>query len=290
MSGGTSNRRRPAASASSSPRAETTGAASSRRSFSIGSAGHRVQCSTVSPLSAQTATAALPPTGGRRPRRDGGQLRRHRHRVVRLLPLRHGGRARVRPALLPERRSAHRHAVVVRDLRRGLHRPPARRHRLWPLRRSRRAPVDADLLAGDHGCRHLPHRPAAHVRHDRRVGACPAGPVAVRAGHWRRRRVGRSGAHGRRAFSARAPRTLGKLASDGRSGRVVPVDGRLRRGQHQPGRRGIPRVGLARAVPLEPRAHRRRLVHPSEDSRVAGIREAAAERSQGSAAARCRRP
>ena len=56
------------------------------------------------------------------------------------------------------------------------------------------------------------------------------------------------------------------------------------------GEEAIPRVGLARAVPVEPRAHRRRLVHPSEDSRVAGIRQAAAERSPGRAAARGRRP
>ena len=35
------------------------------------------------------------------------------------------------------------------------------------------------------------------VRHDRCVGARAARPVAVRAGHWRRRRVGRRGAHGR---------------------------------------------------------------------------------------------
>ena len=38
------------------------------------------------------------------------------------------------------------------------------------------------------------------------------------------------------------------------------------------GEEAIPRVGLARAVSVERRAHRRRPVHPSADSRVAGVR------------------
>ena len=75
------------------------------------------------------------------------QLHRHDDRVVRLLSLRHRRGAGVQPAVLSERRSADRHAVVVRHLRGRLSRPPARRHRLRPLRRPDRPQVDARQLA-----------------------------------------------------------------------------------------------------------------------------------------------
>ena len=58
---------------------------------------------------------------------------RHDDRVVRLLPLRHGRRARLQQALLPDVRPAGRHDGRVRHLRGRLRRAADRRHRLRPL-------------------------------------------------------------------------------------------------------------------------------------------------------------
>ena len=88
---------------------------------------------------------------------------RDHHRGLRLRPLRDGRRARLRQALLPRRRSGHRHAGGVRDVRRRLPRPPRRRRDLRPLRRQGRAQEDARARARDHGRRHRADRRAARA-------------------------------------------------------------------------------------------------------------------------------
>ena len=77
-----------------------------------------------------------------------------------------------------------RHAAGVRDLRRRVHRPPARRHRLRALRRPRRPQAGAGRHAADHGRRDVPHRPAADLRDDRGRGADPAGRVCGSSRAW----------------------------------------------------------------------------------------------------------
>ena len=98
----------------------------------------------------------------------------HRARVVRLLHLRHGRRAGVRRPVLQRRRARRRHAGRLRHVRRGLRRPPARRHPVRQHGRPHRPARDADRhdAADGHLDRH--HRPAADLRHDRHLGADPA--------------------------------------------------------------------------------------------------------------------
>ena len=79
--------------------------------------------------------------------------------MVRLLPLRHRRRAGLQPALLPDARSAGRHAQRLRHVRRGVRGPPARRRGLRPLRRPGRPQDDAGVVAPDHGRRDGPDRP-----------------------------------------------------------------------------------------------------------------------------------
>ena len=92
----------------------------------------------------------------------GGIGRRHRARVVRLLHLRHGRRARVRrPVLQRQGGLRRRHAGGLRHLRRRLRRAPARRDPVRQHGRPHRPPRDADRhdAADGHLDRH--HRPAA---------------------------------------------------------------------------------------------------------------------------------
>ena len=203
------------------------------------------------------------PDGARRrqgtPRGDAGQLRRHGHRVVRLLPLRDGRGARVRPAVFPERRSAAsarcpRSATFAVGF---VARPLGgiifghfgdRVGRKSMLIYSLMIMGVATFLIGL-----LPTYATIGV-----LGADPAGPVACAQG------IGVGGEWGGAVLMAveHSPPgrrgLLGKLAADGRARRIVPVDGRVWCGQHQPRRRAVPRVGLACAVSAEHRAHRRR--------------------------------
>ena len=155
------------------------------------------------------------------PRRPRLGRRRH-HRVVRLLPLRHG-RAVVFDKLYfngldgPAAQFA-----AFAHLRGRLLRPTRRRAGLRPLRRPDRPQADAAADAGDHGRRHRPDRPAADVRPDRRLGADRAGRAAGAAGHRRRRRVRRRRAARRRVRPGRAPRLLRQLRPHRRPRRARP--------------------------------------------------------------------
>ena len=186
--------------------------------------------------------------------RHRGQSRRHLSGVVRLLHLRHGRRAGVRRDLLPQLRPAGRHPARVHDVRGGFRGPAAGRRRLRPLRRQARPQERARGDAADHGHRHLPDRPAAHVCVDRRVGADPARDAALPAGPGARRGVGRRGADDARVrlrAPARAERQLaaGRGADRAAAGqRGAVTDG----GGHLGG--GLRRLGVAGSVPAQRRA------------------------------------
>ena len=75
----------------------------------------------------------------------------------------------------PELRPAGRHPAGLRDLRRRVHRPAARRSDLRPLRRQARPQERPGGDPAADGHRHVRDRPDADLRHDRRVGADPAG-------------------------------------------------------------------------------------------------------------------
>ena len=184
-------------------------------------------------------------SGTSRPRRQHG---RHLDRVVRLLPLRHGGRARVPEAVLPGLEPLRRRARLVRHLRRRLCRAAGRRGDLRPLGRPHRPQGDADLDAAADGRRQLPDRRDAHLRLDRHLGADAAGRPAPAAGHRRRRRVGRLD-HAVDGVGQPAPaRPRRQLAAGRRADRPAAVD---RRGlaDQPPDRRRVRDLGLADPVP-----------------------------------------
>ena len=180
-----------------------------------------------------------------------GELHRHHDRVVRLLPVRHGSRTGVRRSVLPGRRAADRHAAGVEHVRGGLRRPAARRRRVRALRRPRRPQVDARHVAADHGHRDVPDRLPADAQLDRHPGADPARDAALRAGHRRRRRVGRRGADVGRARPEGPPRLLRLVAADGRSGRPADLDAgvQARAEPDMPRRRSRARAGASRSWP-----------------------------------------
>ncbi len=100
----------------------------------------------------------------------------------------------------------------------------------------------------------------------------PARAAADRAGHRPRRGVGRGRDDGRRVRAAAPPGAV----------RQLPADGRARRHAHREPvaaahvcrdvRRGVPRLGLAGAVPRLDRAGRSRDRDPAQGGRVAGVR------------------
>jgi autotransporter passenger strand-loop-strand repeat protein len=160
-----------------------------------------------------------------RPATQGGHRLddRHGHRVVRLLSLRHRGRSCLRQALLSARRPLRGHSSRLRHLLHRLRRPPRRGSDLRPLRRPHRPQSHADRHAPLHGHRYLPRRLRADLRVDRHLGSRDPDRLARRAGHWRRRGVGRVGAsgHGMVAHPGSArPRCL--LAAIRRPLRAVP--------------------------------------------------------------------
>lgn len=117
---------------------------------------------------------------GQAGRQGGGP--RQRDGVVRLRCLQlHRGDAG--QGLLPLRQPHSAVAVHLRRLRRGLPRPPARRHGLRPARRPRRPPEGPRPHHDHDGGGHLRDRPDPLVRHDRRrrSPAAARGPGSSRA-------------------------------------------------------------------------------------------------------------
>ena len=144
--------------------------------------------------------------------------RRHGARVVRLLHLRHGRRARVRrPVLRP--RVGLGHADRVRDVRRRLRRAAVRRRAVRPPRRPDRPARDADHHDAGDGSLDRRDRPAADLRLHRHVGADPARRSARPPGPRRRRRVRRRVDAARRARAEGTARLLLLVRPDRRADR-----------------------------------------------------------------------
>ena len=213
--------------------------------------------------------------------------RRRHHRVVRLLPLRHRRRARLRAPVLQRPQRRRRPVRLVRHLRRRVPGPARRRLHLRPLRRPRRAQEDAAAHAGDHGRRHRGDRPAPVVRRDRLVGTRPAGDAARAAGHRRRRRVRRRGAARGGVRPGRAARVPRQLRAHRRAGRPAAGQRRVLAGQPA-ARRGVPRLGLAGLLPGQRGAAGDRRLHPALGHGDPGVRARAGE--QGGLAAAAARP
>ena len=119
----------------------------------------------------------------------------------------------------------------------GLRRAAGRRHRLRPFRRPDRAQAAADAEPGPDGRGDRADRPAADLCPDRHLGAAPADRAAPRPGLRGRRRMGRGGADGGRAWRRRPARLLGELAAGGRRRRQSA----RRRRARADGRRAEPR-------------------------------------------------
>ncbi len=136
------------------------------------------------------------------------QLDRHDDRVLRLLHLRHRGRARLPEAVLPVHRPGVSHARLARHLRRGVLRPANRLGVLRSLRRSHRAQDHPRRRPADDGRVDGGDRAAADVRVDRDRRAAAARAVPLRTGARARWRVGRSGAARHRECAARQARLV----------------------------------------------------------------------------------
>ncbi|CAA9293109.1 MAG: Uncharacterized MFS-type transporter, partial [uncultured Actinomycetospora sp.] len=192
---------------------------------------------------------------------------RHHHRVVRLLPLQHRRRPGVRALVLRQQRGRRRPAGVL-DPVRGVRGASDRRRDLRALRRPHRAQAEPGGDAADHGRGDGADRVPAHLRDHRHRRADPPDAVAGHAGHRCRRRVGRRGAHVHGVGHPQAARPDGGVAAGGRAHRAGERHGR----RLLLLRPGVPRVGLAGAVPRQHRPHRRRALDPSHRPRVAGVR------------------
>src|SRR5215208_5979946 len=99
--------------------------------------------------------------------------------MVRLLPVRYGGGADLRGAVLPRVQLDGWNARRVLYLRGWLRCPAAGGHSLRSLRRQDRAQDDADFVALDHGYRDGPNRVFAHLRDHRCTGPDTARRVAL---------------------------------------------------------------------------------------------------------------
>lgn len=157
--------------------------------------------------------------------------------------------------------------------------------------------VDARAVGRTDGRRHVPRRIDADVRDDRRRRADPARAAAHRAGHRPRRGVGRGRDDGRRVRAATPARAVRQLPADGRAGRNAHREPRAARHVRRHVRRGVPRLGLAGAVPRVDRAGRGRDRDPPAGGRVAGVRagplgreDRAPARARGAAPAAGQRP
>ena len=126
---------------------------------------------------------------GAAPSGDRREHGRHDDRVVRLLPLRHGGGAGLPQAVLPVGRPVGGHPAGVRHAVRRIRRSADRRGDLRPLRRPDRPQGHARHHAADHGDLHRADRRAARLRDDRdRRAAAADGAAAVQGaavgGEW----------------------------------------------------------------------------------------------------------
>ncbi len=102
----------------------------------------------------------------------------------------------------------------------------------------------------------------ADARVDRHPRPDPARAAALRAGHRRRRRVGRRGPDGRRARPEGQARLLRRVAADGRPRRPAALDRRLHDDAERHHRGPVHGLGLAHPVPRLDRARRGRPLHP----------------------------
>ena len=185
------------------------------------------------------------------------RLRRHHDRVLRLLHLRHRRRARVRHGVLPGARRGRRHGRGHRDVRGGVPRPAAGLGALRSSRRPARPQADADRHAGPDGGVHRGGRAAARRGEHRRRGPDHPGRAAVRPGPRGRRRVGRRSAARGRVRPGGPARPVHHVPP-ARPRRGLRPDQRHvpgHRAVHEPG--GVPRLGLAGAVPAQRRPARR---------------------------------
>ena len=177
-------------------------------------------------------------------------------------------------------------ARVVRRLRRRDDRAPARRRRLRPLRRPVRPQGDARRVAAHDGYRDLPDRVPADLPADRLVGGAAAARSCAS------RRASRSAASGRAPRSSRprtrrpasAPGTARSRSSAHRSASSSPTACSSRSTSllpHPDGTgqrsRGVPRVGMARAVPVLGRDGHHRPLGATAPRRVRDLREGAEE-------------
>ena len=169
---------------------------------------------------------------------------RHRRRVVRVLPLRHGGDARLQqdhvPAVGRPLCADHR---GLRHLRRRLPRTSARRHRLRPLRRQVRTQEAPAARHHPRRRRDLPHGMPPHLRTGRLPRPDPPRGAALRAGLRRRRRVGRRGPPRLGALPRPDTRILGILAAGGCSARQPAGDRRAPGPQPHAHRGAVPLAG-----------------------------------------------
>ena len=196
------------------------------------------------------------------PARGGArQLGRQRARVLRLLHLRHGGRARLRPGLLPRVGPRDRDPALVRHLRRRLRRTPDRRVLHGPHRRPLRPQARPAAHRVAHGRRHVPRRLPADLRLHRHLGTGAARRAATAAGLLGLRRAG-GGELAQPRTRPRAPsRVLHELHAQRHADRPdhrhrrLPADRRHARG-------AAPELGLAHPVLAQRRRRHREHPHP----------------------------
>ena len=203
----------------------------------------------------------------------GGLVHRDGHRVLRLLHLRNGRRARPQPGVLPDAQPGQRHPRVLLHLCGGVRRAAARLGDFRPLRRPGGPQVRPGRLAAADGAVHGVRRAAAGLRHMGCLGAAAADRAALSPGHRPGRRVGRGRAARRRARAAQAPWAVCRLPATRSVRRVLRGDRGVLAAVVRARRRGVPLVGLAGAVPAVVPAGRRRTVRTAEDQRDAGLRE-----------------
>ena len=194
--------------------------------------------------------------------------------MVRLFPLRHRGRSRLRQALLSKRGAARGDASRLRHLLHRLRRPPGRRRDFRPLRRSHRPQGDADRHAAVHGHRNLPRRVCADLRVDRHLGRGDLDRPAGAARYRRRRRMGRLRALGDGVGAHPRPARTGRvMAAIRRSLWTALVNHSGHRVQRLVGR-PIPGLGLAHSLCAFDHPGRHRSVDSPRHPGNAGVPEA----------------
>ncbi len=227
---------------------------------------------------------------GQEPRARGGarQFRRRGRRLVRLPAVRHRRGACVQYGVLSAGQPGDGHARRVRDVRRRLPVPSARRLRVRPLRRPHRPQTHAGADRHDDGPVDGADRPAALFRDDRLVGAPAARDPASDPGFRRRRRMGRRRADGVRKRAGEKEGVLQQRRAGRLRRRVDSFDGSCLDYQPLDGQRELPRVGLAPAVRVQRRARADRAVDPLQHGGVAGVRRKGRPEKRAKAGCVCR--